>query len=206
MRRTLTLVVAAAAILGLCGQIGLKETRLCDNFITRPSQQIRACTDLLRIRLTWNALAWRAAAYTRDGDIENARKDYGTLLSLVQKEKRETPQWYNFHCWISAVLNLELENALASCNTALRMAPGALGIHDSRALVYLRQGQFDKALADYDVSLSGPRPRIPLFRVGAWEETVSMRSYALMGRAIAKSRLGDAEGSKVDLAAAEEER
>lgn len=206
MRRALALAVAAAAILGLCGQRGLKETRLCDNFVTSPSVQIRACTEVLRIRQTWNALAWRAAAYTRNSDVENARRDYGTLLALVRKEKRETPQWYNFYCWISAVLNLELDSALANCNEALRMNSGALGIHDSRGLVYLRLGQFDKALADYDFSLSGPERRIALFRVGAWDQTVSMRAYALMGRGITKSRMGDTEGSKADIAAAEEER
>jgi hypothetical protein len=33
-----------------------------------------------------------------------------------------------------------------------------------------------------------------------------MRAYALIGRGIAKSRLGDAEGSKADIVAAEQER
>ena len=85
-------------------------------------------------------------------------------------------------------------------------APGAFGIHDSRGLVYLRLGQFDKAIADYDISLRGPERRIALFRVGAWDQTVSMRAYALMGRGITKSWIGDVEGSKADVVAAEEER
>jgi tetratricopeptide (TPR) repeat protein len=206
MRRAIALAVAAAALFGLSGQRGLQATRLCDNFTTAPRQQIRACTEVLSIRRTMNALAWRAAAYTRAGDVENARRDYGALLAWVQKEKAETPQWYNFHCWISAILNLEIDSALKSCNDALRMAPGAPGIHDSRALVYVRLGQFDKALADYDVSLAGPERRVVLFNANAWDQTVSMRAYALMGRAIAKSRLGDAEGSRADTAAAEKQR
>jgi len=206
MRRAMALSLAAAALLGLSGQRGLQATRLCDNFTTAPGQQIRACTEVLSIRRTWNALAWRAAAYTRAGDVENARRDYGALLAWVQNEKTETPQWYNFHCWISAILNLELENALRSCNEALRMAPGASSVHDSRGLVYLRLGQFDKAVADYDVSLTGPERRVALFRANTWDQTVSMRAYALIGRGIAKSRLGDAEGSKADIVAAEQER
>ena len=206
MRRAIALSIAAAALFGLSGQRGLQATRLCDNFTMAPGAQVRACTEVLSIRRTWNALAWRAAAYTRAGDLENARRDYGALLAWVQREKAETPQWHNFFCWISAILNLELENALKSCNEALRMAPDALSVHDSRALVYLRLGQFDKAVADYNVSAEGPPQRVVLFRANSWDQTVSMRAYALMGRGIAKSRLGDAEGSKADVAAAEQER
>jgi len=59
----------------------------------------------------------------------------------------------NSRCWARAMLNQDLDQALADCNAALRKNPHSSYILDSRGLVYLRQGQLDKAIDDYKHSL-----------------------------------------------------
>ena len=58
--------------------------------------------------------------------------------------------------------------------------------HDSRGLVYLRQGRYQKAIADYDAALD-LSPKV------AW---------SLYGRGIARQRLGLTAAGQADIAAA----
>jgi tetratricopeptide (TPR) repeat protein len=58
--------------------------------------------------------------------------------------------------------------------------------HDTRGLVYLRQGRYDKAIADYDAALALD-PKIP---------------WSLYGRGLAKQRLKQAAAGEADVAAA----
>jgi len=60
---------------------------------------------------------------------------------------------FNIRCWARAMLNQELDKALADCNSALDQNPDDSGALDSRALVYLRQGELDDAIRDYKKSL-----------------------------------------------------
>ena len=52
-----------------------------------------------------------------------------------------------------------LDQALADCNAAVRASANSASL-DSRGLVYLRMGQLDKAIADYDDALKR-QPRAP---------------------------------------------
>ncbi|GAC1667249.1 MAG: hypothetical protein NVS9B2_08460 [Steroidobacteraceae bacterium] len=60
-------------------------------------------------------------------------------------------------CWQRAYQGQDLAKALTDCNAALRLSaksgPDAAAILGGRALVRLRMGQYDKAIADYDDSL-----------------------------------------------------
>jgi tetratricopeptide (TPR) repeat protein/predicted aspartyl protease len=85
-----------------------------------------------------------------------------------------------------ALLNQDLDDALADCNRAVRARSDAPFFHDSRGLVYLRLGKYEKAIDDYNATL-GVQPRNP---------------WALYGRGIARLRQGlEAEG-RADIAAA----
>lgn len=89
-------------------------------------------------------------------------------------------------CWLRVTLSIELEKALDDCSAALdsdRRNPAYL---DSRGTVYLRLGEYKKALSDFDRSIE-VRPE---------------SATALYGRAMAREGLGQAEQSKADLAAA----
>jgi tetratricopeptide (TPR) repeat protein len=80
-----------------------------------------------------------------------------------------------------------LEEALADCNEALRLAPDDPGTLDSRGFTYLKLGRFEQAIADYDAALAR-NPRDP---------------GSLYGRGLARLRgRNDPEGGRADLTSA----
>jgi tetratricopeptide (TPR) repeat protein len=66
------------------------------------------------------------------------------------------------------------------------MAPNDPYTLDSRALTYLKLGNLDAAIADYDAALSA-KPEL---------------DGSLYGRGLAKRKKGDSEGAEQDIAAA----
>lgn len=92
----------------------------------------------------------------------------------------------NGRCWTRALWGKELDQALADCNAAIQRTPGSSAFLDSRGLVYLRLGQFERSIADYDGALRA-QPRL------AW---------SLYGRGIDKLRLGRKAEGDADIAAA----
>jgi hypothetical protein len=81
-----------------------------------------------------------------------------------------------------------LENALVECNAAVKLAPTAGAIIDSRGLVELRLGKLDDALADYNAALK-------------YESDAS----TFYGRGLVELRKGDKASGDADIATAERE-
>jgi tetratricopeptide (TPR) repeat protein len=96
----------------------------------------------------------------------------------------------NMRCRARAWLGQRLDKALGDCNAALRLTgasdDGRWQVYDSRALVRLRLGDYDKSVGDFDASLK-------IHPKGAW---------ALYGRGIDKTRRGRMSEGQADLAAA----
>ena len=67
-------------------------------------------------------------------------------------EPSNTRAWNN-RCWDRALFG-RLEEALADCNEALRLAPDDPRALDSRGFTYLKLGRFEQAIADYDAALA----------------------------------------------------
>jgi tetratricopeptide (TPR) repeat protein/predicted aspartyl protease len=95
----------------------------------------------------------------------------------------------NRRCFNRALLGQDLTKALADCNKAVKLTPkGAQApALDSRGLVQLRLGDYDKAIADYNASLQ--------LRPG--------NATSLYGRGLAKLKKNETAESSVDIAAAE---
>jgi len=91
----------------------------------------------------------------------------------------------NSLCWSRAVRNVELDKALDNCNAAIGLSPKA-NYYDSRALVFLRLGKLDDALADYTAALA---------------KTPDL-ARSLYGRGLVKIRKGQVEDGKADIAKA----
>ncbi|HEX4695971.1 tetratricopeptide repeat protein [Sphingomonas sp.] len=91
----------------------------------------------------------------------------------------------NEACWARAWLKVELDAALAQCDKSIAGSRQA-ATFDSRGLVRLQRGEWDKAAADYGDAVA-LRPTM---------------ASSLYGRGIARKRLGDLAGSKADIAAA----
>ncbi|HKE97302.1 MAG TPA: tetratricopeptide repeat protein, partial [Povalibacter sp.] len=92
----------------------------------------------------------------------------------------------NNRCWLRATENRELNVALADCDAALKKGPRNSDVYDSRAFVYLRLGNYDKAVDDYDAALK-LQPRA---------------ADSLYGRGLARLRQGLKEEGSRDIAAA----
>jgi tetratricopeptide (TPR) repeat protein len=126
-----------------------------------------------------------AYAYQNARLFESAVGQWDRWIDDNQKDP-DLAQALNERCWTRALWGKQLDQALADCNAAIQRDPGVSAFHDSRGLVYLRLGQYQASIVDYDAALRG-RPR------DAW---------SLYGRGIDELRLGHASESKADVAAA----
>ncbi len=96
------------------------------------------------------------------------------------------PQALQSRCWTRALLGQELQAALSDCNDAVKAQPKNPAFLDSRGMVYLRLGNYDKAIADYDAAL-GIAPKI---------------ASARYCRGIARTRQGHTTEGQTDIAEA----
>jgi tetratricopeptide (TPR) repeat protein len=128
------------------------------------------------------ALQRRGFAYSQTGDYAKALDDFDRFA------QRNAPNFeiYNSRCWARAVLNRELDLALADCEKSLALNPGLGRTLDSRGFVHLRMGDNKAAIADYDAALAA-EPKL---------------ASSLFCRGIAKHRNGDNDGGDTDIAAA----
>ena len=108
------------------------------------------------------------------------------LWIAAHPDDAQLPEALNARCWTRALANQALDQALDDCNAALRLRPHTPSFLDSRGLVRVRMGQWDKAIADYDEALKA-EPKI------AW---------SLYGRSIARRHKGLAAEATADVAAA----
>jgi tetratricopeptide (TPR) repeat protein len=93
---------------------------------------------------------------------------------------------YNARCWSLTLAGRDLARALADCTESLRLHPGYDDALNSRGLVWLKLGVFDRAIDDYGAVVSrNPRD-----------------AESLYGRGFAKLKRGDAAGGNADLAMA----
>ena len=128
-------------------------------------------------------------AYANRGFIESDRRDFSKAISDFDQAIRLRPNdanALNGRCWARASANIALVAALVDCNASLAVTPHDADVLDSRAFVYFRLGQFDKAVADDNAAL-GIAPKA---------------ASTLYVRGLAKRRLGDGAGGDADLAAA----
>jgi len=101
------------------------------------------------------------------------------------------PSALNDRCYARALQGSELPLALADCDQALKHAakssPFFAAASNSRALVLLRLGLYDKAIADFDASL----------------KIDAKKASSLYGRGIAEIRANDAPAGQADIAKAQ---
>lgn len=123
--------------------------------------------------------------YTDLDQFAPAIAEYDKWLSFHRADS-ESYAALNGRCWASGLGGLRLEIALRDCDLAVRRSLRAPGVLDSRGMVHLRIGAFDKATADYDAALA----RVPGM---AW---------SLYGRGVARVKLGRKAEGEADIAAA----
>jgi len=123
----------------------------------------------------------RGYTYSNKSDHERAVADYTKGIELDANKSRLWGQ----RCWSRAVVGKQLREALDDCNRASSLSPTIPQIFAYRGFVYLKLGQFEKALADYDAAFS--LTKIPDH--ADW----------LYGRGVTKLRKGDTAGGNADI-------
>jgi tetratricopeptide (TPR) repeat protein/predicted aspartyl protease len=124
-----------------------------------------------------------ASIFERLDRFDLAIANYDQWIAAHPDDSRQ-PMALNGRCWARALSGRDLPLALKDCDAALRRAKLA-SFFDSRGLVELRLGQYDRAIADYDAALQ-QTPR------SAW---------SLYGRGLARRHKND-PASQSDLDAA----
>ena len=130
-----------------------------------------------------------ARAYETAGQLPAALSQLTRWIEAHGVDRR-IPEAYNSRCWLRAQQGTELAQALSDCNAALKGTeksnPFYAKVADSRGLVYLRLGDQDRAIADYDTAI-GINPK------SAW---------SLYGRGMARLRKGMTAQGEADIEAA----
>jgi tetratricopeptide (TPR) repeat protein/predicted aspartyl protease len=126
-----------------------------------------------------------ADAYARSGGFEAALADYDLWIASHPKNE-DLARPLNGRCRVRALWGHELDKALADCNEALKLWPGAPQVLDSRGLVFLRMNRPDEAIADYDAAL----------------KVAPQMAWSLYGRGLAKQHQGHKAEGDADIAAA----
>src|SRR5262249_14419000 len=93
---------------------------------------------------------------------------------------------FNQRCWMRMRMNRDLDRALDDCRGAVSEDRGNASYHDSLAWVWLRRGQVEKAIDEFNEAII-LQPR---------------SQWSLYGRGLAKATQRDSSGSEADLAAA----
>jgi tetratricopeptide (TPR) repeat protein len=111
-----------------------------------------------------------AVAYKRAGHFDEAINRFDRWIAAYPKDDR-IPTALSRRCWSRVVLNKSLDVALADCDAALRSGPPSSAFLDSRAMVWLRLGKFDKSIADFKASLRlQPKSAWALYGLGVAEQ------------------------------------
>lgn len=122
-------------------------------------------------------LVRRAVLLFKTGNTDEARKELEKFRANANSASE-----LNSLCWAQATAGVLLELALDECHDALKREPDAPAYLDSLALVELRLGKLDDAIADYTRAIA---------------KNSGAASY--MGRALADARKGNEALANADL-------
>lgn len=124
----------------------------------------------------------RAFAHFALDQYELAQADYSEAIRLHPMLAAA----YNNRCLTRAIIGKDLGQAMGDCDQALKLMPNSNEVRDTRGFVYLRMGDFAKAIVEYDTAL----------------QIDPKHARALYGRGYAKIKIGDTNGGASDMAAA----
>lgn len=130
-----------------------------------------------------DSVAWilRGMAYTGRRQVAEALTSYDAALSLAPDSVWALAE----RCWLRAAwVTGQLELAEADCERASSLDPNSAPVQRSNGLLLLRQHRFTQALQAFSQSL----------------ETEPNSAFGLLGRGVARMRLGDLAAGELDIA------
>lgn len=97
-----------------------------------------------------------ALAYERADQLDMAISQLGLWIDSHDRDAL-LPIVLNERCWVRALEGTQLPLALKDCTSALRLTDKSAAVYariaNSRGLVYLRMGDFDRSVADYTTAV-----------------------------------------------------
>lgn len=124
--------------------------------------------------------------YAAADQLPQAIAQYNLWIKVHENDVR-LHNAYNARCWAQARLGAALDPGIKDCDKAIRLTPNNAVTLESRALLRLRLGDFDRAITDYNASL----------------KLQARYAWALYGRGLAEShRPKTADAAATDIAAA----
>lgn len=124
----------------------------------------------------------RGYAHFARQDYERAIADY---TAAIEADARMS--WaFNNRCLTRVIAGRELAEALSDCDEALKLQPDNAETRETRGFVFLKLGEKEIALKEYDAALRSDPDR----------------PIALYGRGLARAATGDARNGESDKAAA----
>jgi tetratricopeptide (TPR) repeat protein len=127
-----------------------------------------------------------AQSFSGQGLFDRAVAEYRVAVTLAPNK---SPYWSAL-CWARAGTGRQLNTALAECNRALSLQPGAAAALNSRGLVNLRLKKLDAAISDYNAALAAG-PLQASARFGRGLARLSAHMTALGARDIVEARRRD---------------
>jgi tetratricopeptide (TPR) repeat protein len=128
-----------------------------------------------------------AHAYRSVDNLPASLAQYDLWIAAHDADSRMS-EALNGRCWVRALQGQDLSKALSDCNSALKLSvkssPANAHILDSRGLVRLRMGDYEKSIADYDASL----------------QVTPKDAWSLYGRGIDKLRENKTPEGEADMA------
>jgi tetratricopeptide (TPR) repeat protein len=100
-------------------------------------------------QLADNILNNRGLAYAHQGDYAHAIADEDQAIKI---NAGLADAWAN-RCFARAAWGKELDKGVADCNKSLSLEPNNPSALDRRGLIELRQGQWTRAIADFNAAL-----------------------------------------------------
>ena len=129
-----------------------REARRC-NDAAQPEASIQACTALINSgRLSQASAPFafyrRAIAHERNGDLDQAIRDYSEAIRLDQ----DSPGPF-YNRGLAYAAKGDHTRAIGDYSEAIRLYPDYAQAFSSRGLAYVRKGDLDQAIRDFDEAI-----------------------------------------------------
>lgn len=95
-------------------------------------------------------------AYCNRGEIYGKQADYELAIADFTRAIELDPNYgwaYRLRAFYLAVSDGDLDQALADANRAIELFPNKVNYDETRGFVYYKLGEYDAALADYDLAI-----------------------------------------------------
>jgi len=99
--------------------------------------------------LRGRTLSLRGIEFLKLKDVNAANKDFEEYL-----QPKSNATNFNNLCWEMMIANVALSRAAGYCDRAVALKPDSANYLDSKATLFLRQGEWDKAIEVYDEALN----------------------------------------------------